>query len=82
MSLKLIGLNQKNQRFEVEYVEQEDVRDGIQRLFEKAFDESFTSPLWECGIPKQDRTVVWKASAYSDARTYYLHVAYSDGRTW
>lgn len=82
MSLKLIGLNDRNEQFEVEYFDHENVMDGIQRLFKKALGKSVATPQWECGVPNQDKTVVWKASTNSDARTYYLHVAFSDGRTW
>ena len=81
MSVKLVGLNDKNEQFEVAYLEHENVTDSVQRLFKKVLGQSVASPQWECGMPNQDRTVVWKAST-ADARTYYLHVAFSDGRNW
>ena len=85
MKTKLIGFNDKTgETFEIELnAEEEEGRKekAVKRLFKKALGEPVANVNWWSGVPGQDRAVAWQGTTYN-LREHYLHVSFSDGRTW
>jgi hypothetical protein len=60
----------------------DDLHSDLKKLFEKLFGKSFGAVKWWAGIPGKDVAVVWQGTPWQGSEQYWLHVSYSDQRTW
>ena len=51
-------------------------------MTEKLYSKSFGAVKWWSGVPGKDVAVVWQGTPWQGSEQYFLHVSYSDGRTW
>jgi len=63
-------------------VQSNDLVVDLKALFKKLYAKSFGDVKWMAGVPGKDVAVVWQGTPWQGSERYYLHVSYSDGRTW
>lgn len=85
-SVSLVGWNEDTDEvFKVALPDEDEIRDAMQKLFNKAFKKELgimVNAKWVCGIPGKDVAVVWGMTSAKGMHERYLHVSYSDQRTW
>ena len=88
MTISLIGVVEENDEVfcvELQTATSDCLFPAIETLFNNAYEAKvgrLTAVTWECGVPGVDRSVVWKATSVRGLHHRYLHISFSDLRTW
>ena len=86
MTIKLVGYDDDTDEtcrvdLDIKELQEGQYHDAVKRLFTESFGEPIAGVQWECGVPNVDRAVIWRGRTFENY-SVYLHVSFSDGRTW